>query len=187
MKKTPVIILSLCLSAALVLSGCGGKNSPAVTPSDVASSHEKRKPAAPAEAVEVCVDGEQNDEVFLLQYNWYGSQFVSDDSFNKIMMDKYASEGCHAPYVRQEAELSFVFGSSEEIPSVMKLTQYANTVRANSGIPYDTLEPELARKDDSTYGFTVDFREFKMYYYLLECEWQNGNQAQYAFAVEKAE
>ena len=122
----------------------------------------------------------------MLKYNWYGGEFVSDDSFNKMMMDKYASEGCYAPFAKQEAELSFVFAPSEGIPSVIKLTQYANTVRANSGIPYDTLEPEMTKKDDSTYSFHIDFREFKMYYYLLECEWPNGNKAQYAFAVEKA-
>ena len=138
-----------------------------------------------SEAVSVLINGEKVDEVFMLQYNWYGKEFVAEDSFNKIMMDSYAPAGKRAPYAKNESEVSFAFVSSEEIPSDMKVTQYANTVRANSGIPYDTVEIELISNEDGTFGFAIDYRRFSMYYYILECEWENGNSAKFAFAVEK--
>ncbi len=124
-------------------------------------------------------------EIFLLQYNWYGKEFVSEDSLNKTMMLHYVSKDTRAPYAKDNAEIRISFDEAEGVPSSFRLTQYANTVRANSGLPFDTAEIELTAVADRTFAFTLDYRKYGMYYYLLECEWENGNAAQYAFAVEK--
>ena len=130
-------------------------------------------------------DGNEVGEIFLLQYNWYGKEFVSEDSLNKTMMLHYVSKDTRAPYAKDNAEIRISFDEAEGVPSSFRLTQYANTVRANSGLPFDTAEIELTAVADRTFAFTLDYRKYKMYYYLLECEWENGNAAQYAFAVEK--
>ena len=101
------------------------------------------------------------------------------------MMLHYVSKDTRAPYAKDNAEIRISFDEAEGVPSSFRLTQYANTVRANSGLPFDTAEIELTAVADRTFAFTLDYRKYKMYYYLLECEWENGNAAQYAFAVEK--
>ena len=171
----------------MLFFGCSSQKPPVASPSDAVSSEveEKITHVEASQAVSVLINGEKVDEVFMLQYNWYDNEFVAEDSFNKIMMDNYAPAGKRAPYAKNESELAFAFASSEGIPSVIKVTQYANTVRANSGIPFDTVEVELISNEDGTFSFTLDYRRFRMYYYLLECEWENGNSAKYAFAVEK--
>jgi len=186
MTKAAALLVSVGM-LTVYLCGCTSQKTSVASPSDAVSSEveEPVKHVEASEAVSVLINGEKVDEVFMLQYNWYGKEFVAEDSFNKIMMDSYAPAGKRAPYAKNESEVSFAFVSSEEIPSDMKVTQYANTVRANSGIPYDTVEIELISNEDGTFGFAIDYRRFSMYYYILECEWENGNSAKFAFAVEK--
>ena len=191
MKKPATLLLSIGMITALTLTGCAGDQKPTVTPSDTqvsdvqVSSVEEIKHIDVTEAVQICIDHELNEEIFILEYNWYGSKFVSDDSLNKTMLDHYAPKYHYAPRVAQGASLSFVCNPAEELPDVIKLTQYGNTVRADSGLPYDTNDIELVKEGENTYRFTLDYRSFKMYYYLLQCEWQNGNTLKIAFAVEK--
>ena len=186
MTKAAALLVSVGM-LTVYLYGCTSQKTSVASPSDAVSSEveEPVKHVEASEAVSVLINGEKVDEVFMLQYNWYGKEFVAEDSFNKIMMDSYAPAGKRAPYAKNESEVSFAFVSSEEIPSDVKVTQYANTVRANSGIPYDTVEIELISNEDGTFGFAIDYRRFSMYYYILECEWENGNSAKFAFAVEK--
>lgn len=189
-NKSAIGTAALLLAAGMLtvsLPGCSPAQPSVASPSDFASSEadvaENRADAS--DAVSVMVEGQQDTEVFLLSYNWYGEEFVSKDSLNKLMMENYAPEGKNAPYVPDGAALSFSFVETEELPTVMKLTQYANTVRANSGIPYEAFDIELSSDENGEYGFTLDYRTYRMYYYILRCEWQNGNAAEYAFAVEK--
>lgn len=183
--------LSFMISLSILMlsaAGCTSDKASVASPSDVVSSREEEVviTTEASDAVSVMINGEKVDDVFLLQYNWYGKDFVSEDSLNKIMMDNYAPKGNSAPTAANNSEISFVFDSLEGLPSVVKLTQYANTVRANSGLPYDTADIELVKNEDNNFCFTLDYRKFKMFYYQLECEWENGNNAKYAFAVEKA-
>ena len=186
MKKKAALPLSAAMLLCVVLSGCapGQKNGGSVTPSDAAVSDAEPLRVGVGQAVEISVDGQKHPEVFLMQYNWYGEEFDAKDSLNKTMMEQYVSEEKHAPFAVQKAPVSITFAPSEGIPSQMTLTQYGNTVLASSALGYDTLEPELEQTDGNTFSFKIDFRSFKMYYYLLICEWENGNKAQYAFAVE---
>lgn len=182
----------LLMAAFLSVTGCsdaGGKAADDSSSSDTqaVSSQEEISGVEAEDAVAVLIDGEKTEDVFLLQYYWYGISYDPGDSLNKTMMDRYAPKDCHAPGAVSGSRLSFVFDMSEEPPSSVKLTQYANTVRADSGIPYDTQEPELEQQDGNTYSATVNFRGFRMYYYLLECEWSNGNRLKAAFAVEKGQ
>ena len=186
MKKAAALLISIGIITALTGTGCAEEPEPTVTPSEIqVSSVEEIKHIDVTEAVKISIDQEADVEIFILEYNWYGSEFISDDSLNKTMLDHYAPKYHYAPRVPQGAALSFVFDPSEELPDVIKLTQYGNTVRADSGLPYDTNEIELLNEGDNTYRFILDYRSFKMYYYLLECDWQNGNKLKIAFAVEK--
>ena len=63
-----------------------------------------------------------------MSYNWYGEEYVSVDSFHKIMMTNYSPEGNYAPGASESDKVSFVFAPQEGAPSVIRLTQYANTV-----------------------------------------------------------
>lgn len=188
MKKSAALFVAVVVLVSGVLSGCDQVQKPSeATPGDAVSSAEEIVRTEAAQAVEIRIDGVKNDEIFVMQYNWYGEEFVSKDSLNKTMMKNYVSEGNHAPYAVNKAALSLAFDTPEGVPSAITLTQYANTVRASSALPFDVLEQELTRENDGSYSIVIDFRSYKMYYYLLKCEWENGNSSQYAFAVEKAE
>ena len=185
-RTVVVLFASVCLLAASTACGGKEKNTNAVSPADTLSSQEQTvRRVNVDEAFTVTADGNEVGEIFLLQYNWYGKEFVSEDSLNKTMMLHYVSKDTRAPYAKDNAEIRISFDEAEGVPSSFRLTQYANTVRANSGLPFDTAEIELTAVADRTFAFTLDYRKYGMYYYLLECEWENGNAAQYAFAVEK--
>ncbi len=187
-KNTAAAMLAIGLAASCAFSGCtpakGGTGE--VSPGDAVSSQQEVEPVDVSEAVEIQINGEKINDVWLLQYNWYGEEFVSEDSLNKIMMTTYSPEGSHAPAASEGDTVSFVMAASEQNPSEVRLTQYGNTIRLNTGRPYDTLEPELANDGGSTYSFCIEFRKLKMYYYVLDCKWANGNSVQCAFAVELA-
>ena len=121
-RTAVALLVSVCLLAASTACGGKEKNTNAVSPADTLSSQEQTvRRVNVDDALTVTADGNEVGEIFLLQYNWYGKEFVSEDSLNA----------------------------------------------------------------DRTFAFTLDYRKYGMYYYLLECEWENGNAAQYAFAVEK--
>lgn len=193
MKKiTLVVMAALIVSSTFIttfLHGCSDNKSETAPSSEaVLSQPDENDPTVSAsEAVGILIDGEKISEYFMIQYNWYGEEFVSDDSFHKIMMDHYAPKGNYAPYAKLDAEISFAFDPEEGVPSDIKLTQYANTVRSDSGLPYDTREINLDSNENGILSFKVNYRYFKMFYYLLECKWENGNTAKYAFAVENME
>lgn len=188
-KTRAAVFLSASIMILSLISGCSGSGR--VTHTDVSSesivvsSQEEVQHTDAKESVEIQVNGEKIDEVFWMLYNWYGEEYVSVDSFHKIMMTNYSPEGNYAPGASESDKVSFVFAPQEGAPSVIRLTQYANTVRSDSGIPYDVSGLELTKEDDDTYSFNIQYRNFKMYYYLLECEWTNGNQIQCAFALER--
>ena len=180
---------ALAVLFCLLLASCGApsvKEPAPASPSDLSSRVEEKAPPISAdEAVKVLVDGEPVSEVFLLKYDWNGESFESEDSLNKIMMAHYALEGSLAPAAGDGSEITFELAASEGIPSSVSLTQSGNTVRANTGLPYDNTEIELTARDDFTYSFTLQYRKLRMYYYQLDCRWENGNTASYVFAVEK--
>ena len=183
-------LLLCCAISVISVSGCSKDKQQPVSPSDTAVSSQEQEEITrikASEAVSVSIDGEKVEEVFLLAYNWYGEEFVSEDSFHKIMMDHYAPQGQRAPFAPDNAKITFRFDKSEGKPSSVRLTQYANTVRSDSGLPYDNVDIQPEEGTDSETGFVLSYRRFKMYYYLLECEWENGNTAKYRFAVEKTQ
>ena len=96
--KSAIGTAALLLAAGMLtvsLPGCSPAQPSVASPSDFASSEadvaENRADAS--DAVSVMVEGQQDTEVFLLSYNWYGEEFVSKDSLNKLMMENYAPEG----------------------------------------------------------------------------------------------
>lgn len=185
--------LLACLFAMwllFLLPGCSGTTETA-SPSDLSgtepsASEEELLPVPVDRVLEVRIGEETDEEVFLLQYKWDGEEYATEDSFQKMMMIRYMPEGQHAPTANDEDVISFVFSKGVETPVEVKLMQLGNTVRSNTGIPYDTLEPELLFDGSQTYSFSVSFRDFKMYYYYLDCTWENGNEIHYGFAIEKA-
>ena len=156
-----------------------------VSDSNSVSSQEPEAKAEIDEAFELFLNGEKYEEGFWLEYNWYGDEYAAEDSLNKTMMMLYQSESNRAPMVFTGSTFSIVFAGSEGKPSAIKLTQYGNTVRSPTEIPFDTVEPDLVSESDISYSFTISFRRKIMYYYVLECEWPNGNSLKYAFAVER--
>ena len=189
MKRAAAALISLgVIGFAWTGTGCAPdrQHTPVRDDPAVSSVAEITHPDV-ADAVEIRIDGRKDDEVFILEYNWYGEEFISEDSLNKTMYANYALETQHAPQASQGSVLSFVFDSSEPMPTVIKATQYGNTPRANSGLPSDALGLELLKEGENGYSFALDYRNFRMYYYQLECEWENGNSLKIAFAVEKPE
>ena len=165
-------LLLCCAISVISVSGCSKDKQQPVSPSDTAVSSQEQEEITrikASEAVSVSIDGEKVEEVFLLAYNWYGEEFVSEDSFHKIMMDHYAPQGQRAPFAPDNAKITFRFD------------------RSDSGLPYDNVDIQPEEGTDSEIGFVLSYRRFKMYYYLLECEWENGNTAKYGFAVEKTQ
>lgn len=188
MKKLATVFFSLAIVLTSVVTGCKADNSSSVSPGDaLPSSVVEVSRIDVTDEIGICFDHEKNDEIFILEYKWYGEEFVSDDSLNKTMLDHYAPRLHHAPRVDQDTVISVVFEPSEKLPSAINLTQYGNTVRSDSGLPYDTIAIELVNEDEDpfAYSFRLDYRNLKMYYYLLECQWENGNMIKIAFAVEK--
>ena len=192
MKKMTALLFSGIFFISLIITGCAFGSSTeehtgdtGVTQSDLISSEEEVKHVEAGQAVKISVDGEEIAPVFLLSYNWYGEEYTSEDTLTKIMMDHYAPEGQYASPVWGGKELIISFDAVEGVPSEMKLTQYANTVRANSGLPFDVVEEEPLIVNENTFSVVVNYRTYRMFYYLLECAWSNGNTAKYAFAVEK--
>lgn len=188
-RISAVLSLLLALGAAAVMAGCSG-GSADVSPSDVSgqadvSSQTESTEVPVDKALEIRVGDKTDDEVFLLRYVWNGEEFASEDSFQKIMMTRYMPEGNHAPTAAEDDVISFAFSKDVEAPSEIKLTQMGNTVRADTGLPYDTLEPELTDDGEGTYSFPIHFRGFKMYYYYLDCQWANGDELHCGFALEK--
>ena len=187
--KAAAVLLSAGIMMLLLCSGCsltGGKaDTDTSLESTAVSSQEEVRHVDATEVLEVQINGQKNDEVFWLQYTWYGEEYSSVDSFHKIMMTNYSPKGNSAPGASESDKVSFIFNKQEEAPDVIKLTQYANTVRADSGLPYDVLELKLTNDGHNVYSFHIQYRDYKMYYYLLECEWTNGNKLQCAFALEK--
>ncbi len=187
MKKLAAALVSIGIFLSLICTGCAAPTDNPLTPAESAVSSEEETQHVDAEkAVEIRLDQVPDDEVFLMAYNWYGKTYASKDSLNKTMLDQYSPRFHHAPRVPQETAVSFVIDSSESLPDIIRLTQHANTVRTDTGMPFDTQEIELTKEGDHSYCFNIDFRGFKMYYYLLECEWENGNLIKVAFAVEKS-
>ena len=171
----------------LVMAGCG--MSGAVSPSDTSRppvSSEAPVVVNALEAAEILVDGEKNPDVFLLGSDWYGVSYQNKDSLNKIMMMKYSGDDSVIPQARDGAKVSLLFASPEGMPEEVTVTRQGNTVKANTGIPYDINETELSRDGQSGYCFAMDFGEFSMYYFVVDCRWSNGNTAEYAFALERS-
>ena len=189
MKKCLAVLLALC--GLIGVSGCSSDVAPdkkPVTPSDLVSDVSSREEAtriSVEEAVSIRLDGEDDSEVFLLSCSWYGEEFRSEDSLNKMMMMKYITEGSHAPYAANHCVVTIEPDASEGDLMFMRLTQIANTVRVDSGLPYTAEEIDLALGEDGTRSFEVSFRDYQMYYYELDCQWKNGNAARYVFALEK--
>jgi hypothetical protein len=188
-KYLPAALLALFIG--ICCPGCAPGPAPeteTVTPADVSaivSSEEEIVHIGADEAVRVLLDGEEHGEIFLLASRWYGEEFESEDSLNKRMMMSYSAEGSHAPYALNGCEVALVFDSAEGTPSSVRLTQIANTVRSNTGMSYKTEEIVLSDREDGGYSFELNFRDYRMYYFELECGWENGNTARYVFALEK--
>ena len=182
---------AVLLSAGIALaafSACSGKSGSVSSPSDkqdTAGSEEKTAHIGAGEAIRLLVAGKEDGEFFLLRSDWHGEEFDSEDSLQKLMMARYSPSDIHAPTAADGDTVSIVFDPSEPSPSEVSLTQIANTVRANTGIPYSEQEPELLNDGGYTYSFEVGFGEFDMFYYLLECRWTDGNSATFCFALEK--
>ena len=173
-------------ACCLMTAGCGLRD--AVSPSDAVSrpaSSEAVPATGVSEAVEILVDGEKTEDVFLLSSSWYGVSYQNEDSLNKLMMMKYAAKDSAIPQARNGARVNIRFAASEGVPEELTVTQQGNTVQANTGIPYDIRENELTRDEDGYY-FDIDFGTFTMYYYVAACRWSNGNTAEYAFALERS-
>ncbi len=130
-------------------AGCGLRD--AVSPSDAVSrpaSSEAVPATGVSEAVEILVDGEKTEDVFLLSSSWYGVSYQNEDSLNKLMMMKYAAKDSVIPQARNGARVNIRFAASEGVPEELTVTQQGNTVQANTGIPYDIRENELTRDED---------------------------------------
>lgn len=188
MKKINILTFAAAvLCAALMLVSCSD-SSAEVSDSDISASDipqvssEIRLTAE--ESVTVTVDEQELADCFLLKSLWYGETFENKSSLNQLMMEKYMSEDSVIPQAFNKSIIRFIFNGDEKSSSV-KLTQHANTFTANTGIPYNIKEIELQQDENGGYFFEMDFDGFAMYYYQLDCEWDNGNSAQYVFALEK--
>lgn len=182
-------LLALLLAVMCVLTAAGCSLSAPVTPSDAVSRPVSSEPAVlvnALEAVEITADGVKMEDVFLLESNWYGASYQSEDSLNKLMMMKYSAENSVIPQASDGSRVNMMFAVSEGMPEELTVTQQGNTVRANTGIPYDINEVGLTDNGEGGCYFDIAFGNFTMYYYVAECRWSNGNTAKYAFALERS-
>ncbi len=185
MKKINFIALAgAMLCAVLMLASCGGNSSDNVSNSDTSQvSSEVRLTAE--ESVTLTAGEQEVTDCFVLKSLWYGEKFEDKSSLNQFMIEKYMSDDSVIPQTADKSTVKITFNGGEK-PSSVKLTQHANTFKANTGIPYQIDEIELQQNENGEYFFEIDFGSFKMYYYQLDCEWGNGNSAQYVFALEKS-
>lgn len=154
-----------------------------VSRSDAASDVSDDEPAGVKDVVRLTVGDQNVEDIFPLQYQWYGEEYISEDSLNKLMMMQYASDERHPAAVTDGQTAVVTFDRREGIPSRVTLTRYANTFMAGTGIPYEIAEVALAADGGAEVSFTVRFDDFRLLYYVLDCAWDNGNTAQYAFAL----
>lgn len=185
--KRNILMICMILCAVLLLNSCGGSSADEVSKSDAAevSSEVSSAIQVTAEnAVTVNVGEQKLEDCFLLKSMWDGEEFENKSSLNRLMIEKYMSEDSIVPKAADKSIIRFAFAGNDK-PVSVKLTQQANTFVANTGIPYKIEEIELQQDESGEYYFEIDFASFTMYYYQLDCEWSNGNWAQYVFALEK--
>ncbi len=186
MKKTNLLTLaSLMLCLVLSFNSCGN-SSDNVSNSDISATDVPSEIQLTAEeSITVIVREDKLNDCFVLKSMWYGKKFKNKSSLNQLMMEKYMSDDSVIPQATNKSTIKFRFEGTDK-PSSVKLTQYANTFVANTGIPFEIEEIELQQNENGEYYFEIKFGSFKMYYYQLDCEWDNGNSAQYVFALEKS-
>ena len=192
-RKIPLRSVRAGLAAAALLfclltPGCS--YSRAAFPSDDAPAETgsaAQTHAEASEAMQVLVDGDRIRDLFVMKGNWYGEMYENENSLNMQMMAAYSNPDSDAPQAADGARVRLVFDAVEGMPAEIRLTQQGNTVRANTGLPFDVQEIEPEWPEEGGCAFTVSFGKMRMYYYLAECRWDNGNSASYAFALEKAD
>lgn len=184
MKKINILTIAFAmLCTALMLASCGKNSSDNVSDSDISKVSSEIQLTA-EESVTVMAGEQKIEDCFILKSLWYGEEFKNKSSLNQLMMEKYMSEDSVIPQAVDKSTVKFIFNGNDK-PSSVKLTQQANTFAANTGIPYNIKEIELQQNENGEYFFEIDFEKFTMYYYQLDCGWDNGNSAQYVFALEK--
>lgn len=188
----PIINKAILLTAiALELSLCCGcdslkPNLKGISATDTINSSEvsSQLSISAEEAVSIYVGEIKLDDCFLMNSLWDGKDYQNENSLNQLMTVEYMSADSVIPQAQNATVVTFKFAGDEK-PESVKLTQQANTFKVNTGIPYDIIEVKLSQNQDGDYYFAVDFDSYPMYYYMLDCEWINGNKAQYAFALER--
>lgn len=188
-KPLKKLLLMTAVLTVFLCSGCDSLKSNfgnvSATDNGIDSEVSSQQIISAENAVEIYVDETKLEDCFLLQSNWNGEEYQNENSLNQLMMVEYMSSDSVIPQAKNKAIVTFKF-AGEENPESVKLTQQANTFMANTGIPYDIVELELSQNEDDDYYFQVSFSGYSMYYYTLDCEWSDGNTAQYAFALERA-
>lgn len=190
MKKDLIrlIICSLMLSAVLTFVGCNGnaEDSDNISDSDTVSSAVSSEPSITAEEiVEIYVGETKVGDVFLMKSNWYGEEYDSGYTLNRLMMEKYLPEDSVIPQAADKSILTFKFAGDVN-PNSVELIQQGNTFMSDTGMSYQIEPMQLNMDKNGNYLFEVRFGSFKMYYYQLDCKWSNGNSAQYVFALKKS-
>lgn len=184
-----VLLITVALAVSLCC-GCENQNaySKEVSATNAINSVEvsSQQPVSANEAVSIYAGETKVDDCFLMSSHWYEEDYQNENSLNQLMMVEYMSDSSVIPQAKNATVVTFEFAGDEK-PELVKLTQQANTFKANTGIPYNIIEIKLSQEQDGDYYFTVDFNKYSMYYYTLDCEWSNGNTAQYAFALERAD
>ena len=184
MKKINILTIAVAmLCTALMLASCGKNSSDNVSDSDISQVSSEIQLTA-EESVTVMAGEQKIEDCFILKSLWFGEEFKNKSSLNQLMMEKYMSDDSVIPQAVDKSTVKFIFNGKDK-PSSVKLTQQANTFAANTGIPYNIKEIELQQNENGEYFFEIDFEKFTMYYYQLDCEWDNSNSAQYVFALEK--
>lgn len=193
MKFSSLPIDKITLFAAVMLTmflccGCNNSkfNAGEISETDIGVSSEVSSETymRAEDAVEIYADENVIYDVFLMKSYWNREEYQNENSLNQLMTVEYMSSNSAVPQAANSTEITFKFAGDEK-PQFVKLTQQANTFKVNTGIPYDIKEVELSKNSDDDYCFTVDFEQYPMYYYTLDCEWSSGNTAQYAFALER--